>query len=160
MGTIFLSERLPKIIVRRSKIHGAGIFAAQDIKEDQNIIEYKGEKILSKEGDRRSEIDEKLTYIFILDDKFDVDGSVNGNESRLINHSCAPNAYIDIIDCKIWIMADRDIAAGEEITYDYSFDADELEECCCGSEKCKGYMNDPDSEDTKKLLREKNSKKL
>ena len=160
MGTIFLSERLPKIIVRRSKIHGAGIFAVQDIKEDQNIIEYKGEKILSKEGDRRSEIDEKLTYIFILDDKFDVDGSVNGNESRLINHSCAPNAYIDIIDGKIWIMADRYIATGEEITYDYSFDADELEECCCGSEKCKGYMNDPDSEDTKKLLREKNSKKL
>ena len=160
MGAIFLSERLPKIIVRRSKIHGAGIFAAQDIKEDQNIIEYKGEKILSKEGDPRSEIDEKLTYIFILDDKFDVDGSVNGNEARLINHSCAPNAYIDIIDSKIWIIADRDIAAGEEIAYDYSFDADELEECCCGSEKCKGYMNDPDSEDTKRLLREKNSKKL
>jgi len=98
METISVSEKLPKLCVRTSKIHNTGVFAAQDINEDQKIIEYKGEKIPSKEGDRRSEIDEKLTYIFILDDKFDIDGSVNGNNARLVNHSCKPNAYIDILN--------------------------------------------------------------
>mgnify|MGYP001349645401 CR=1 FL=1 len=150
---------LPKIIVKKSSIHGSGVFAAEHIKEGQKIVEYQGEKIPTEEGDKRSEIDEKLTYIFVLNDEYDVDGSVNGNEARLVNHSCDPNAYTDIIDDKIWIIADRDIAEGEEIAYDYSFDADELEECRCGSEKCRGYINEPDSEDTKKLL-EKNGKKV
>jgi uncharacterized protein len=148
---------LPKLIVKKSGIHGKGVFASEPIKEGHKIIEYTGEKILGKEGDRRSEIDDKLTYIFILNDKYDIDGSVNGNDARLVNHSCDPNADTDVINDRIWIIADRDIAVGEEITYDYSFDADDLEECCCGSVKCRGYINDPDSEDTKKLL--KGSKK-
>ena len=147
--------KLPKLVVKESQIHSSGVFAAEPIKEGQKIIEYKGEKIPGAEGDRRSELDEKLTYIFILNDKYDIDGSVDGNDARLANHSCNPNAYTDVIDDKIWIIADRDIMGGEEITYDYSFDADELEECYCGSEKCRGHMNDPDDESTKKLLKEK-----
>ena len=149
---------LPKLILKKSSIHGGGMFAVEPIKEGQKIVEYKGEKILSKEGDRRSEIDDKLTYIFVLNDEYDIDGSVNGNEARLVNHSCDPNAYADIIDAVIWIIADRDIAKGGEITYDYSFDADDLEECCCGSEKCRGHINDPDSKDTKMLLKERTAK--
>jgi len=151
---------LPQVKVLKSKIHDRGVFAQEKIKEDQKIIGYEGEKISSAEGDQRSEIDDKLTYIFILNDEYDIDGSVNGNHSRLINHSCSPNAYIDIIDDHIWVIADRDIAKGEEITYDYSFEADNIEKCICGSKNCRGYINDPDSEDTKKLLKEKNSKKL
>lgn len=144
--------RLPKLVVKKSGIHGTGVFAAEPIKEGQKIIEYKGEKILGQEGDRRSEIDDKLTYIFVLNDKYDIDGSVNGNESRLINHSCNPNTYVDIFDGHIWIIADRNIERGEELTYDYKFDADELELCFCGSIKCRGYINDPDGEITKKLI--------
>ena len=154
--------KFPKIKVNKSQIHGRGVFANEPIKEDQKIIEYTGEKISGEEGDRRSEIDDKLTYIFNLNEKYDIDGSVNGNDARLINHSCSPNAYIDYINDHIWIIAERDIAIGEEITYDYSFDADELEKCICGSKDCRGYLNDPDDDTTKKLLkeREKNSKKF
>ncbi len=147
--------KLPKVIVNESGIHGRGIFAAELIKEGQKIIEYTGEKIPSAEGDRRSEMDEKLTYIFILNDKYDIDGSVNGNDARLINHSCSPNAYTDSVDDGIWVIADKDIAEGEEITYDYSFDADGLEKCHCRSKDCRGFMNDPDDETTHKLLKEK-----
>jgi uncharacterized protein len=155
-------ENLPKIIVRNSSIHGKGIFAGEDIPKKVKIIEYVGEKISGKEGDRRSELDDKLTYIFILNDKFDIDGSVNGNDSRLINHSCDPNCEIDYINDHIWIYSLRDIKKGEELTYDYAFDADELEDCHCGSKSCRGYINDPDDEITKKLLSEKesNSKNL
>jgi uncharacterized protein len=153
---------LPKLRIKGSSIHGRGVFAAEPIKDDQKIIEYTGEKISSKEGDRRSEVDDKLTYIFILNGQYDIDGSVNGNDARLVNHSCKPNSYIDIIDSKIWIIADRDIKEGEEITYDYSFDADRLEGCCCGTEGCRGYLNDPDSDETKALLKKEEniSKKL
>ena len=147
--------KLPKLIVKKSKIHNSGVFAAEPIKEDQKIIEYTGEKIPSEEGDRRSEIDEKLTYIFLLNDNYDIDGSVNGNDARLINHCCDPNAYIDIIDDHIWIIADRDIAEGEEITYDYTFEAEKLEGCCCKSKNCRGFINDPEDKKTLKLLKEK-----
>jgi|TARA_B100001971_G_scaffold211898_1_gene240668 hypothetical protein len=140
---------LPKLMVKKSGIHGMGVFADEPIKEDQKIIEYKGKKISSKEGDRRSEMDEKLTYIFILNDEYDIDGNVNSNEARLINHSCDPNTYIDIIDDHIWVIAERDIAEGEELSYDYCFDADELEECRCLSKNCRGFINDPDDEKLK-----------
>jgi|TARA_B100001964_G_C14207968_1_gene589070 hypothetical protein len=138
--------RLPKLIVKKSNIHGKGVFTLEPIKEGQRIIEYTGEKIPGKEGDRRSEMDDKLTYIFILDDKYDIDGSVNGNEARLINHSCNPNSYTDIIDGKIYILADKDIISGEEISYDYSLEADEAMKCKCGAKKCRGVVNDPDSD--------------
>ena len=161
LNNLELNENiLPEVKILMSDIHNRGVFAQEKIKEDRKIIEYKGEKILGAEGDRRSEVDDELSYIFTLNDTYDIDGSVNGNDARLINHSCSPNAYIDIIDDHIWIIADRDIAENEEITYDYSFDADRLEKCTCGSKNCRGYINDPDSEDTKKLLKEKNSKKL
>ena len=154
--------KLPKIRIKESQIHRLGIFAGEPIRDDQKIIEYKGEKIPGAEGDRRSEIDDKLTYIFILNDKYDIDGSVDGNDARLINHSCDPNVYIDIIDDHIWVIADRDIAKGEEITYDYSFEADKIEKCTCGSKNCRGFINDPDDETTKILLlkKENNSKKF
>lgn len=147
--------QLPKLVVKESNIHGTGVFAAEPIKESQKIIEYIGEKIPSAEGDRRSEIDEKLTYIFILNDKYDIDGSVNGNDAKLINHSCGPNTYTDLVDDGIWVIADKDIAEGEEITYDYSFDADDLEECHCKSKNCRGFINDPKDRNTHKLLKEK-----
>ena len=147
--------RLPKLIVKKSNIHGTGVFTTEPVREGQKIIEYTGEKIPGTEGDRRSEIDEKLTYIFILNDKYDIDGSVNGNEARLVNHSCDPNAYTDIFDDRIWIIADRNIKAGEEITYDYSFDADALEACHCGEKNCRGYINDAESKITKELLKHK-----
>lgn len=147
--------KFPKLAVRESAIHGRGVFAAEPIKEGQKIIEYTGEKISSAEGNRRSEMSKNLTYIFILNGQYDIDGSVNGNDARLINHSCDANAYIGIIDGHIWVFADRDIAEGEELTYDYSFDADKLEECNCKSGKCRGFINDPEDKKTHKLLEEK-----
>lgn len=150
-------KKFPKIIVKESQIHGRGVYADESIKEETKIIEYTGEKITGKEGDRRSEIDKKLTYIFMLNDEYDIDGNVNGNDARLINHSCSPNSYIDIIDDHIWIISERDIVKGEELTYDYVFDADELEECICGSKTCRGYLNDPDSKETKELLEKRDN---
>ena len=83
--------------VKKSKIHGTGVFATKNIKKNTKIIEYIGEKINKSEGDKRSEerikkfLDSKTTgsvYIFELNKNYDIDGSPLYNKARYINHSC------------------------------------------------------------------------
>ncbi len=60
-----------------------------------------------------------------------------------INHSCDPNCETQDEDGRIFVVAIRDIAAGEELTYEYNLhDSDEDEEgiCYCGAVKCRGTM--------------------
>ena len=146
---------LPKVYVDESGIHGDGLFAGERIRHGRRIIEYTGEKIPSGEGTTRSREDEELTYIFTLNDKYDVDGSVNGNEARFANHSCDGNTYVDIIRGRIWFIAEQTIEEGEEITFDYRLQGEELYECICGAARCRGYMNDEDDELVKAATAEK-----
>jgi hypothetical protein len=82
-----------------------------------------------------------VTYLFELDENHDIDGAVGGNDSKFINHSCDPNCEPDIRDGKIFITSIRDIAPGEELSYDYSFDfTEDNTPCKCGSPKCRGYI--------------------
>ena len=139
--------------VKKSKIHGTGVFATKSISKNTKIIEYIGEKILKKEGDIRSEkrlkkfLHSKKTgsvYIFELNKKYDIDGSPLYNKARYINHSCDPNCEVDIIDDKIWISSIKKIKKGEELSYDYgySFDKEDYKdhECKCSSKYCIGYI--------------------
>jgi uncharacterized protein len=58
-----------------------------------------------------------------------------------VNHSCQPNCETDQIRGKMWIIALRDIAAGEELTYDYNlFDGEDDAPCLCGSKRCRGSL--------------------
>ncbi len=145
---------LPKVFVDKSGIHGDGLFAGQKIRRGRRIIEYTGEKVPAGEGVTRSRGDEELTYIFNLSDKYDVDGSLNGNEARFANHSCDGNAYADIRNNRIWFIAERDIDEGEEITFDYRLQGDELYPCVCGAEECRGYMNDAEDEVVQEIMGE------
>ena len=139
-------RRLPKVFVDRSAIHGDGLFAGEKIRRGRRIIEYEGERVPSGEGATRSRDGQELTYLFALDDEYDVDGSLNGNEARFANHSCNGNTCVDIIRGRIWFIAERDIDQGDEITFDYRLQADELYECACGAGRCRGYMNDAEDE--------------
>ena len=139
--------------VRKSKIHGSGVFATKRIKKNTKIIEYIGEKIIKSEGDKRSakrikkylnsEIDGSV-YIFELNKKFDIDGSPLYNKARYINHSCDPNCEVEIIEEKIWITAIKDIKKTDELSYDYGyeFDSDDFRDhiCKCGSKNCIGFI--------------------
>ena len=129
-----------KIEFRDSGIHGMGGFARCEIKRGAKIIEYVGEKITKAEAALRIEADNR--FIFTLDDETDVDGDVEWNPARYLNHSCEPNAVAEIIRGRIWVRALRKIRPGEEITYNYSYGFDEHEDhpCLCGSEQCVGYM--------------------
>ena len=139
--------------VRKSKVHGRGVFATQNIKKNIRIIEYIGEKITKAEGDRRSEkmINKYLhsktkgsVYIFELNKKYDIDGSPEYNKARYINHSCKPNCEVDILNGKISISSLKKISEGEELCYDYGyeFDKDDYKdhECKCGHKKCIGFI--------------------
>lgn len=79
------------------------------------------------------------TYLYGLEDgKTIIDGEGMG---AYLNHSCDPNCEIDEIKERVWILALRDIAAGEELLWDYNlYDDDDPAPCHCGSPKCRGTM--------------------
>ena len=139
-----------RIQVRRSGIHGKGVFALQALAQGDTIIEYVGERISKAESSRRTEAQELkarkkgggAVYIFDVNKRFDIDGNVSWNPARLINHSCEPNCEAIQTGNRIWIHALRDIAAGEELSYDYGFDLKIWRDhpCLCGSSKCVGYI--------------------
>ena len=129
------------LVFKQSEIHGTGAFAIRPIPAGSSVIEYVGERISKQESQRRCELDN--AYIFALDAEWDLDGSVEWNLARHINHSCAPNCeavYDD--DGRIWIEAVRDIRAGEELTFNYNYDLEDYRDhpCRCGSTGCVGYI--------------------
>lgn len=140
--------------VRRSPIQGRGVFAQRRIRRGQRIIEYAGERISNDEADRRYDddrMDRHHTFLFTLDDETCVDGNSQGNDARLINHSCDPNCEAVIEDGRIWIYAKRNIQPGVELAYDYQYERTggniaQLEKfyvCKCGSPKCRGSIMKP-----------------
>ena len=60
----------PLIRVRRSKIHGSGVFALCAIPRGTRVIEYVGERVSHAEADRRYEgrpVNDAHTFLFIVD---------------------------------------------------------------------------------------------
>jgi len=125
---------------KSSPIHGTGGFAKSSIRNGTRIIEYIGERISKAESMRRCEANN--AYIFSLNEEQDLDGDVEWNPARFLNHSCAPNCEAEKDEDQIWIIATRDIQSGEEITFNYGYDLEEYKDfpCHCGSPQCVGYM--------------------
>lgn len=129
-----------RVVFNASAIHGNGGFAKTPFRQGERIIEYLGERIDKTESLRRCEQDNQ--FIFSLNDREDLDGSVNWNPARFLNHSCSPNCDAEIDDGHIWISANRDISAGEELTFNYGFDLEDYRDypCRCGSSNCVGFI--------------------
>jgi SET domain-containing protein len=129
---------------RPSNIQGVGGFARTNIAAGTAVIEYVGERISKDESSRRCEAGN--AFIFTLDDKTDLDGSVAWNPARWLNHSCDPNCDAEWIEGRIWIVANRDIRAGEELTFNYNYDLEDYREhpCRCGAANCVGFMVAPE----------------
>lgn len=123
----------PKITRKRSKLHGWGVFAAQDINKNTRIIDYAGELIDHKESYKRETkyLKRGEIWCFTVNRRWVRDANVGGNIARFINHSCKPNCYSRIIGKTIWICAGRNIKKGEELTYDYYTDGEKIIQCRC-----------------------------
>lgn len=143
-----------RIQVRRSGVHGKGVFALKPLSKGEVVIEYKGEVIDWPEALRRHPHDPKdpdHTFYFHVDDGNVIDAKHGGNAARWINHACQPNCEADEIDGRVFIKARRAIKPGEELFYDYGLIIDEKYtpklkkqfECRCGSKKCRGTMLAP-----------------
>ncbi len=160
-----------RIQVRRSGVHGKGVFALQDIAEGETVIEYVGEIISWDEAQERhphDPNDPNHTFYFHVNEDKVIDALHGGNSSRWINHSCDANCEADEDNERIFIKALRNIHAGEELNYDYGLIIDEpytkklLAEypCWCGAKNCRGTLLSPkDREDTPKIPGQKKTKK-
>jgi SET domain-containing protein len=143
-----------RIQVRRSGVHGKGVFALQPIASDERIIEYTGEVITWPEALRRHPHNPKEpnhTFYFHVDEKHVIDANVGGNAARWINHSCDPNCESDEVEGRVYIKALRKLKPGEELFYDYGLTIDERYtpkvkkeyECRCGARSCRKTMLAP-----------------
>lgn len=136
--------------LKKSKIHGNGMFAREAIPAGTRIIEYIGEKITKKESLKRCLAWEEaarksgagLVYIFDLNKRYDLDGNVPNNPAKYINHSCDENCEAINERGRIFIYSTRDIEKGDELYFDYGYALEHFIDhpCRCGSKKCVGYI--------------------
>ena len=145
------SKRLPMVEVRHSPIHGYGVFALRRIRKGTTVMEYLGERVSHAQADARYEgkdPNDNHTFLFTVDARTVIDGGVNGNEARYINHGCDPNCESTSFNRRIFIEAIRTIQPGEELAYDYQIqrddddapNVDEIFACRCGASTCRGTM--------------------
>jgi len=117
-----------KLNVKRSKT-GLGLFAGQDIPRNTCIIEYVGRVISAEE-----EITSKSLYLFHIKRGLTIDGKPKWNKAGYINHSCKPNADVEVYKNRVYVFSRRKILEGEEILYDYGkeyFDEHIGHRCAC-----------------------------
>ena len=150
-----------KIAQRRSPIHGNGVFATVDLPAGTTLVEYRGRRLAHAEADEiyGDTVESGHTFLFTLNDDYVIDANVDGNVARWINHSCAPNCRAVIEENqegkrkqdRVLIETLREIAEGEELTYDYGISLEErltprlkqILACRCGHPGCIGTMLKP-----------------
>lgn len=142
----------PAYVVRRSAIHGRGVFASRAIRKGTRIIEYRGDRTTWEVALERPASDPDNphhTFFFETSDGIVIDANVRGNAARWINHSCDANGEsCEDEDGRVYINARRAIRAGDEITYDYRLSIDGRigkrmradYACHCGAAKCRGIL--------------------
>ncbi len=143
---------------RRSPIHGYGVFALAPLAAGEFLLPYAGRRITHDEGAELygDDCGSGHTFLFTANEHWLIDGNVGGNIARWLNHSCEPNCqalvHVDVNGDprrdRVLIDALRDIAVGEELTFDYCIDlpGDHPPEvlaawtCRCGAPTCRGTM--------------------
>jgi len=141
------ADPLEGVEVRRSKVHGQGVFAVRSYRAGDTIGRYAGRRY--GPGEHHAGWDDRLTYLFALSDGSTIDGAQGGNAIRHINHACMPN--VEAIErraanggLELMVRATRRIRAGDELFLDYALiiggeDPTEYA-CACGTGACRGTM--------------------
>ncbi len=139
MRQSFLSERAE---VRDAGRKGRGIYATTPIHGGATVAAFGGWICDRAEFDALC--DDRRVHAIQIDDELYMVGSEATEPADLVNHSCVPNAGIV---GNILLVAMRDIAADEEICFDYAMcDSADYDEfiCSCGAESCRGVVTSAD----------------
>ena len=128
--------------VQDSSIHGKGTFASAFLESNTLILEYTGELIARQTAVERDHPDapDYSCYILQVDDNLFIDARLVEHPAKYINHSCEPNCILSRDKTRAFIRTIRTIHPGEELTYDYDYDASENVKCCCQARKCRGRI--------------------
>ncbi|WP_134143890.1 SET domain-containing protein-lysine N-methyltransferase [Paraburkholderia sp. BL6665CI2N2] len=140
-----------RVAVRKSSVHGRGVFALQAITAGARILEYRGEVTSWRRAAARYKRSGTPghTFLFGLADGRVIDGSVGGNSARWLNHSCRPNCEaIEDERGRVFIETIRSVKPGDELFIAYGLTIDEAKSpeivadyvCRCGAKKCTGSM--------------------
>ena len=127
------------LIIRSSDIHAAGCYATRSFRNGQRICEYDGSRMSKQEADKRYE-ERSVTYLFGYGEKNEV---IDGfGAAMFMNHCCEPNCETEEEEERIYVVALRDIALGEELVYEYNLwdSGDSDQDCFCGKPACRGTM--------------------
>ena len=131
------------LMIRSSTIHAAGCYTTSPIRKGSRVAEYTGHLLTKRRADKLYK-HSPVTYLFGLGDgSMVIDGH---SMTMFINHSCDANCETEEIDGRVYVIAIRNIKAGEEITYDYCLydGGDEEADCNCGSILCRRTMYSPE----------------
>ena len=129
----------PRLLIRSSSIHAAGCYTLDPIPNGHRVLEYGGARITKELADERY-ADRPVTYLFGFGDKGDV---IDGfGTAMFLNHSCDPNCRTEESNGRVYIRAIRNIAANEELVYEYNlYDSDDdTADCYCNAPQCRGTM--------------------
>jgi hypothetical protein len=131
----------PGLIVRSSSIHAAGCYTTRPIAKGVRVCEYDGQRMSKAVADARYK-DRQVTYLFSCGGNIVIDGF---GMAMFLNHSCNPNCETEQRADRIFISTIRDVAAGEELTYEYNlYDSDEeAQHCFCAAPNCRATMFSP-----------------
>ncbi|KAJ9616797.1 hypothetical protein H2200_000516 [Cladophialophora chaetospira] len=145
--------------VIKTEDRGYGVRSNRMFEPNQIIVEYTGEIITQEECENRMNKmykNNECYYLMLFDQNMIIDAT-RGSIARFVNHSCEPNCRMEkwTVNGKprmALFAGDRGIMTGEELTYDYNFDPysqKNVQECRCGSEKCRGVLGPRPKEDRK-----------
>src|SRR5918994_416526 len=84
------STSLPRIIRKRSRLHGFGVFAAEPINKNRRIIDYAGELVRNKDSAPREVeyLKQGCIWVYRVNRAWSRDAAVGGNIARFINDYC------------------------------------------------------------------------
>ncbi|MFM0005086.1 SET domain-containing protein-lysine N-methyltransferase [Paraburkholderia dipogonis] len=139
-----------RVVVRRSPVHGKGVFALHTLAAAERVLDYKGEITSWRNAVRRHQHEgvEGHTFLFGLSDGRVIDGSRGGISARWLNHACEPNCKTIEDKGRIFIYTLRPVDAGEELFIDYLLAIDNAVDeearaqyaCACASVGCRRSM--------------------
>jgi NuA3 HAT complex component NTO1 len=137
-----------RVTFGKSNIHGWGLIAKTHIKAGTMVVPFRGESVRPSVANLREKAYEasgRDCYLLMADPKTVIDTTAKGNVARFTNHSCNPNMYTKIVSADgashIIFFTRADVKPGEELTYNYRFDAEEGRvPCYCGAYNCRGFL--------------------